>query len=262
MATGLAILGFAATATGAPCVVADNGGTAELPPAGCLYESPADVFVISDGLPAGTTIEMAAIYKDFICGDGISMASCTAALPPATCEGAGGSLGGNVGCYSSVLELDISGTGTLAGFSRFITVPIFTEVNTEARTPGNSFQSFDTEMVQFTGQIFGDPDFCVFQFFAGSANALPSPGHTILTEFPGGNWNVDSFFDITYQIAFQGCPGSSLEGFAGISGGTIHMETGDTIEPAPTVNHVGLLLLAISLVAAAVLRLRRAEATG
>ncbi len=40
-----------------PCEVPDNGsGTVTLPPIGCEYISPFDVFRITEGLPPGTTI--------------------------------------------------------------------------------------------------------------------------------------------------------------------------------------------------------------
>ena len=83
---------------GSACVVPDNGtGTATLPPVGCEYTSPGDVFKIIDGFPPGTTIEMVGILKDFICcGSGCTL--CSVALPPDLCETVGGTLGGNVPC--------------------------------------------------------------------------------------------------------------------------------------------------------------------
>jgi hypothetical protein len=50
---------------------------------------------------------------------------------------------------------------------------------------------------------------------------MPSPGHTTLTQLPGGNWAVDSFFDITYRIDFVGSPGGALGGMSGSTTGTI-----------------------------------------
>ena len=50
------------------CVRPDNGsGTVTLPPMGCDYTSPDEYFMIIDGLPPGTTIEMEGILMDFIC---------------------------------------------------------------------------------------------------------------------------------------------------------------------------------------------------
>jgi hypothetical protein len=58
---------------------------------------------------------------------------------------------------------------------------------------------------------------------------LPSPGHTTLTQLPGGNWSVDSFFDITYRIDFVGKAGGPLGGMSGSTTGTIRMQTGSGV---------------------------------
>ena len=211
-----------------PCDVVDNGtGTVNLPPDGCEYLSPDEVHEIIDGLPPGTTIELAAIHKNFICGN--PLGTCSQPLPGGVCEVPGGTLGGNVDCFQSEAEFVITGTGALGGFSRLITMQLDTEVHTAPRIPGNSVQSFDSTMFRLQGQLFGDPDFCVFQFQGGDQFGLPSPGHTLLTDKGNGTFAVDSFFDITYQIDYQGCPGSSLEGLGGSTLGTLRMETGDPV---------------------------------
>lgn len=61
----------------------------------------------------------------------------------------------------------------------------------------------------------------------------PSTGHTTLTALGGNNWNVDSFFDVVYEIDFQGCPGSILKGFAGTTQGQLRMQTGAAVPEAP-----------------------------
>jgi hypothetical protein len=211
--------------TGNPCTVLDNGsGTVTLPPAGCEYLSPDEVHMIIEGLPAGTTIELAPIHKDFICAKGAQ--SCSLPIPPGECERGGGSLGGNLDCFGSQLELNVTGTGALGGFSRTLTVPIFSEVHTGPRNPGDPVQDFPTDMFRLQGELFGDPDFCTLRVIGGSDNGLPSPGHTTLTNIGGGTFQVDSFFDITYQIEFQGCPTSPLAGMSGTTTATIRMETG------------------------------------
>ena len=60
-------------------------------------------------------------------------------------------------------------------------------------------------MQAIQGQIpAGDPDFDLLRVTAGTSFGMPSPGHTTLTRLPAsGNWNVDSFFDITYRIALD-----------------------------------------------------------
>ncbi len=216
-----------AQSTPNPCVVADNGtGTVTLPPAGCEYLSPDEVHQIIDGLPAGTTLDLAPIHKDFICEQNPTGTSFPGCPPPGVCETGGGSLGGQTDCFVSNLELQINGTGALGGYNRTLTVPVQCQVETAPRNPGDPVQTFDTQMNRLQGELFGDPDFCTLRVTGGTAFGLPSPGSTTLTELPGGNFNVDSFFDITYQIEFQGCPGSPLEGMAGTTTATVRMSTG------------------------------------
>ncbi len=214
-----------------PCVVVDDGtGTIALPPAGCEYMSPEEVHEAIGNLPNGTVIELAGIHKDFWCNKaGGRFPGCPP--PRLTCEDDGGDLGGKVDCFESVLELHVSSTGPdLLGFTRTLFVSAPSRVDTGPRTPGDSVQDFDNEMVALQGELFGDPDFCVLRVTAGSMFGLPSPGHTTLTALgppgPGTSWVVDSFFDVAYQIEWQGCPGSQLEGYGGTDTGTLHMETG------------------------------------
>jgi hypothetical protein len=65
------------------------------------------------------------------------------------------------------------------------------------------------------GELFGDPDFCTFRVYGGIDFGLPSPGQITLARLPNGTFQVESFFDITYQIEFEGCPASQLDGYAG-----------------------------------------------
>jgi hypothetical protein len=213
---GLTALGFAAwtaAATAAPCVVPDNGnGTVTLPPAGCGYLSPADVHEIIDGLPPGTTIELGATHFDFFQ---------ITAQP-------GGSLGGEVETFQSFLLLQLHGTGGLAGFNRSAGMQTQCESHVAPRS-GAPIQSFDTDMFRIQGQLApGDPDFDLLRITAGTGFGMPSPGHTTLTQQPGGNWAVDSFFDITYRIDFIGRPGGPLGGMSGSTTGTIRMQAGQT----------------------------------
>ena len=208
------------------CVQPDNGtGTATLPPIGCDYTSPEEVFMIIDGLPPGTTIEMEGILMDFICC-GMNCSLCSMPLGPGECEMPGGSLGGHGDCFESTLDLTVTGTGELEGFNRHLAVPITCEIHTGPRNPGDPVQSFDTDFYRLQGELFGDPDFCTFIVTGGTDFGLPSPGHTTLTELPSGDYAVDSFFDITYQIEFEGCPASQLEDYMGTTTATIRIETG------------------------------------
>ncbi len=244
-----------------PCIVPDNGsGTVTLPPAGCEYLSPNEVHEIINGLPAGTTIELAAIHKDFICRGDQGAGTCSSVIPPGLCEVPGGGLGGNIDCFDSVAELTINGTGALTGYQRNIFLPLFVEVHTGPRSPTDDVQEFPTEMVQLQGTLFGDPDFEFLQIIGGAANGHPSPGQTTLTRLPSGDFNVDSFFDIEYRIEFQGAPGSPLEGMGGSTTNSIRMETGSPadnqvpglVEPM----WVALAVMAMLAGAAVVLRQR------
>src|SRR6185436_3785486 len=46
---------------------------------------------------------------------------------------------------------------------------------------------------------------------------------------PGGNWAVDSFFDITYRIDFVGHAGGHVGGMSGSTTATIRMQTGSGV---------------------------------
>ncbi|MCP5069468.1 MAG: hypothetical protein GY946_23115 [bacterium] len=214
-------------------MVNDPGGTVTLPPAGCEYLADAQVYEITAGLPPGTTIELAPVHKDFICSAQALTPQCDIpAIPGVSCEASGGSFpGGSAHCFYSTLEFQVTGTGLLSGWSRTLSLGAATVVDAAPRVIGDPVQDFDTELVSLQSQLFGDPDFCVLSLREGiDQGVAASAGHTILTNMGGDNWAVDSFFDIHYEIDFQGCPGSVLEGFAGTSQGQIGMQAG---EPQP-----------------------------
>jgi hypothetical protein len=160
----------------------------------------------------------------FFCRTGGSLCS----LPPGTaCRQGGGSLGGEVECFNSSLQLNMQGTGAMSTYTRNLTMQAECETHVAPRMPGQPVQSFDTEMFRLQGQLPpGDPDFDLLKITAGSGFGMPSPGHTTLTQLPGGMWAVDSFFDIFYEIEFQGAPGGPFGGMSGSTTGTIRMATG------------------------------------
>jgi hypothetical protein len=187
----------------------DNGtGTIYFPP-DCPYDSETEPMMIIEGLPPLTTIELWGPITDFY----------NVSNTP------GGSLGGEICTFDAFIDVTATGTGDLAGFNRHLYVPVSGEIHIAPRTPFDPIQSFACEMYDLTGELFGDPDFCAFRIIAGSDNGLPGPGHAVLTEIQGGYFAVDSFFDITYQIEFEGCPGSQLEDYAGTTTDTVRRMT-------------------------------------
>ena len=184
---------------------------ANLPPEGCSYGNPDQVKKIINGLPPGATIEIAEALLNF---------SNIVRLP-------GGSLGGEVENFLAMDVMQMTGTGVLANFRRNISMSVQCSTHIGPRNPGDSVQSFPTDFFTLHGQLPpGDPDFDLLRITAGTSFGMPSPGHTTLTKLPQGNWNVDSFFDITYRIDFVGAPGGALAGRSGNTTGTIRMMTG------------------------------------
>lgn len=199
---------------GSACSAADNGsGTVDLP-APCDYTSPGDAMYIIDGLPVGTQVE---------CEPRLCCHFNIFSFP-------GGTLGGEVQTFNSQLSWMMTGTGSLAGYSRSIIMVVQSETHTAPRNPGTSPQSFDADWQTMQGQLpIGDPDFDLLRITAGSAFGMPSPGHMTLTNLGGGVWAVESFFDITYRIDFVGAPGGPFAGMSGSTTGTIRISQGGNL---------------------------------
>jgi hypothetical protein len=230
------------------CLAPDNGSDTVDLPADCPYVAPDEPMYIIDGFPPGTTIELDPIFEDFFCSEGTD---CSLTMPQGKCEDVGGSIGGHYHCFEGALYLDVSGTGSLEGFNRYLAVPISCEVHTAPRNPGDPVQTFPALMYRFSGELFGDPDFCTFRIRAGSDYGLPGPGQMMLTDIGNGLYNVDSFFDITYQVEFQGCPGSQLDGYAGTTTATVRLKqgSGEIPQDIPTLSEWGMMILALLLLA-------------
>jgi hypothetical protein len=197
-----------------PCVLPDNGtGTATMPP-DCI-EGYLGWLTIDTGIVGGT-IEIDATLFDF---------TAVAELP-------GGSLGGTQSSFNGLLRMEMMGTGSLAGFTRNIVMPLPASViDWGPRILNDPVQPFPGDIRDLSGEVFGDPDFDVLKFRSGWSFGLPSPGSTTLTRLgpPGSDFEVDSFFDVFYEIEYVGAPGSVLEGF----GGTVERLTRFQTCPAP-----------------------------
>lgn len=217
LSIGLPTFGGAPARGQGPCLVPNVGGTVMLPPQGCAYLTADQVHMLVNGLPPGTTIELAPIHQNFICRQGGQ-----------PCVENGGTLGGQIERFDSQLVLAAQGTGPgpIGQFNRTIVVPLEVVTHTAPRTPGQPVQTFDTDMFSIHGSIVGDPDFDLLAITGGTNNAAPSPGRTSLTLLPSGEFRVDSFFDVSFSISFLGAPGSIFEGIGGTTSGTVRMVAG------------------------------------
>jgi FlgD Ig-like domain len=205
---------LAAPGFSSSCVVVDNGtGTADLPPGGCGYIEPTDLFKIINGLLPGDEIDIGAQLQQFF----------NVVRTP------GGSLGGETEQFGATFIWQMNGTGSLSGFHRTLSSQVQCETHSAPRTPGTPVQSFDTDFFAFQSQLSGDPDFDLLRITAGTTFGMPSPGHTTLTSLPAGQWNVDSFFDITCRIDFIGHPGGALGGRSGSTTQTVRIATGQPV---------------------------------
>lgn len=128
---------------------------------------------------------------------------------------------------SATVQVHLFGVGTAGGWTRTLLVPMTCTIDSDVRPYGANVQSFANGIFAMHGQISGDPDFNQLSFYAGANFGLPGPGHTTLTRLlPGGNWNVDSFFDMTFRIDFFGTSFGVLHGQSGSQIRTAHLQIG------------------------------------
>lgn len=223
------LVGFFAVTLQAASVPDNGSGSAALPIRLPYVNEVATPFMIINGLPAGTTIRIDA----------------TITPPTTSTEAPGGTLGGTDASGNNMnMLMTMTGSGALAGYSRILSMPISTwDQHNAPRINFAPVQSFNTLLNMDQGQLApGDPDFDLLRITAGNAFGLPSPGHTTLTQ-SGGNWNVDSFFDVTYRIDFVGHPGGPIGGMSGSTTGTSHI----SVVPEPATSLLALAGIAMLL---------------
>jgi hypothetical protein len=188
------------------CIVPDNAfGTATLPPlttgATCLYLGTMEIV---DGLPVGTTIQIAASIGYF----------------NTVVESPGGALAGTESTWEGLCTMQMTGTGALLGFNRSITLPLSGFQNNmiawAPRTPFAPVQTATAQFYRLFGQnvLIGDPDFDLLRLVGGNDFGLPSPGQIQLVS-TGGGWAVSGYFDLTHRIDFVGKAGGTLSGMSG-----------------------------------------------
>ena len=159
MAGGL-LLGGADSAWGDVCTLPDNGSwTIDLPPQ-CSdgYTSPEDYYLITDGLPEGTTIRVHARYVQFM----------DVVRTP------GGNFGpnGEIQDFRSGVSLAKAGSGELNDFSHQLFFSADCEMHTARRIPSDQ-QTIAAEWVSLDGHILpSDPYFSSFRLTAGSDMGL------------------------------------------------------------------------------------------
>ena len=211
------------------CVVPDNGsGTADLP-------APCPHHVDERQTTPLTTGEL--FFTDIVAHQGFACPPATPAVcsfpspvPGVECSQPGGALGGEQGCAESFLTLRFTIYDPLTGNSdsRTVDLPISFEMHSAPRIPGDPVQSFATNVYRMFGEITAadaDPDFDLLRVTAGSDFGMPGPGHATLTQVSGG-WEVDSLFDITFQLEMVGAPGSFLAGQNQNNQRTLRFSTG------------------------------------
>ena len=184
------------------CLVPDNGsGTADFPPMCATgFASPRRLRGLFDGMPAGSPLLVDLELVPL---------SLVSAVP-------GGGLGGNEETWTAKAILRLTGTGAFSAYTRQLSIPANVITHT-GPAGGASPQHFETDVFQLQGQIVGDPDFDLLRIAGGTNLGQPSPGFTTLTSAGGGQWDANSFFDITFRLDFIGAIGGP---FAGMSGST------------------------------------------
>lgn len=243
-------LALTSTLTAATVIVPDNGAGTAAMPIQADYPGLSPMHMIN-GLPLGSQININAVLK----------------APLVRAEQPGGSLAGTKSAGGGPLfAWQMQGVGAFAAYNRTLSFPSAAggggvasfadpafnltgssyEVHTAPRTPYAPIQTFNTDMFRMFAQITGDPDFDLLRVVAGTDFGMPSPGQTTLTQVGGGNWNVESYFDVIYRIDFVGKPGGPFSGLSGSTTDTVRLQLGTPVVPEPaSAALLGVGLLAI-----------------
>ncbi len=200
----------------APCNVILDQGVVNLPPTDCGYQETIDAIhaILDDPVLGSAEIEMTAYHLDFLCRKDPTSPYC-GTNPESSVNNLEGPIG-DTELFDSKLVLRFKGSGPppIDSLDRTVTLdaPVVTE--TDPRDPGAPFQDFETEMRSIQASLpAGDPDFAMLQVVAGADNGLPpSLGHTTLTQVSDEVFGVVSFFDVNFEITFEGAPGGALDG--------------------------------------------------
>lgn len=139
----------------------------------------------------------------------------------------GGLLGGEQLRSRGTIELSITGTNTLDGYERELSLPIILEIHAAPRTAGDAVQDFAVELMVLDGRIERDHDFETFFISAGDSASLASPGNLTVTRQADGKYRVDGYIDINYEIEFAGALGGPFAGAVGTTVATTRFVLGD-----------------------------------
>lgn len=230
------------SATHQPCKTADDcvppgqtcdaSGTAILPPVGCVYIPVLDYHRLKD---AGVPVALLNMWHW-----GFINVVLTWDYVPGVSD---------LEEFDSTLKIEITGEGSLEGYRRTLRVDAHCKVLTGVRGVGD--QTFGNEMVYLYAELEGDADFEWLRISAGSELlAQASTGETTLTAIGGGQFEVDSFFDIHYQIDFQGAVGGPLDGYGEIFEGDVRMAAHAVPSPIPAVSEWGMVVMILLVLAA------------